>query len=215
MEDAKEKANWRTFVFIHKNFMQQLRFKKENVFEEVIIGDEKFYYFSNSIGMKTQNYYPLETEARKFVIKKPNLVQILSPNVCKTIFNGAYLDILKQFNVKSSEIGEYLHRNFIHHDFINLTNDHNTSLSVEIVDENSNLLHLRPGFPSYVKLVFKSENMPADFIRISSVPTELYPSNSLANFSVELPRTLNYTYKKDPKVALTSVTLENDWKIRF
>ena len=213
MQDEKTKSNWRTFVFIHENFMRQLRFKKKEAFEEAIISREKFYYFSNSISMKRQNYYPLVTEATKFMIKKPDLLQILSPDIVKTVYNSKYLDILKQFHVKSSEIGKYLQRNFMRHDFISLTNHHNTSLRIRIVDENSNLLHLRPGFPSYAKLVFKSEKMPTDSIRISSVPSQLYPGNSFANFSVELARVLDYTYKKDAKISLASVTLENNWKI--
>lgn len=213
MENEKARSKWRTYLFIHENFMRQLRFQKKEVLTEAIISKEKFYYFSNSIHMKSQNYYPLVTEAKEFKIKEPDILQILSTNIVKTIYNSKYLDILKQFHVESSDIGKYLQKNFIQQDFFSLTNHHNTSLRIKIVDENLNPLHLRAGFPSYAKLVFKSEKMPTDSIKVSSVSSQLYPENVFANFSVELPRILDYTYKKEPKIALTSVTLENNWKI--
>ena len=213
MEDEKSKNKWRTYVFIHQDLMQNLKFKNIEVFEETSISEEKYYYFSNSAFMKLQDFYPLQTQQKDFKIKKPDLVQIISPNIESTIFNGTYSNILKQFHVEANEIGDYLHRNFISHDFFKLRNECNSVLRVRIVDENMNLLRLRPGFPTYVKLIFKSEKMSSDFIRVSSIPTQLYPRNTFANFSLELPKTLDYTYKADPKIALSSITLENNWKI--
>ena len=55
--------------------------------------------------------------------------------------------------------------------------------------------------------------MKTDFIRVSSVPTDIYSSNSLANFSLNIPRPLDYTYKENTKIALSSITLENEWEL--
>ena len=213
MKDEKIKIKWRTYLFIHHDLMHNLKFINNEVFEEALISDEKYYYFSNSAFMKMQDFYPLQTQLKDFKIKKPDLVQIISTNIESTIFNSTYSNILKEFHIETNEIGDYLHRNFISYDFFKLRNDHNSSLRLKIVDENMNLLRLRPGFPTYVKLIFKSEEMSSDFIRVSSIPTQLYPRNTFANFSLELPKTLDYTYKTNPKIALSSITLRNDWKI--
>ena len=55
--------------------------------------------------------------------------------------------------------------------------------------------------------------MNTDIIRVSSIPTSLYPSNSLANFNLNFPRALDYAYKENAKIALSSITLENEWEL--
>ena len=216
IQSANAKNNARTFVFIHKTFAKELMFVKEDVFGEVTVGGEPYLYFFNSFELKQKAHYPILSKKKEFPIKKPDLVQILSQNIRKTITNGTQLDVLKQFSVDDDEIGTYVKRSFIQQDFLELVNSHNTSLEFRIVDENSNLLRLQPGFPTYLKLTFcpvKENTMTKDYLRISSIPTELYPLNKPASFRVNLGKTLDYTYKKDPKIALSSITIENEWKI--
>ena len=216
MQSANAKNNARTFVFIHKTFAKELMFVKEDVFGEVTVGGEPYLYFFNSFELKQKAHYPILSKKKEFPIKKPDLVQILSQNIRKTITNGTQLDVLKQFSVDDDEIGTYVKRSFIHQDFLELVNSHNTSFEFRIVDENSNLLRLQPGFPTYLKLTFRpveQDTMTKEYLRISSIPTELYPLNKPASFSVDLGKTLDYTYKKDPKIALSSITIENEWKI--
>ena len=122
-------------------------FVKEDVFGEVSVGGEPYLYFFNSFELKQKAHYPILSKKKEFPIKKPDLVQILSQNIQKTITNGTQLDVLKQFSVDDDEIGTYVKRSFIQQDFLELVNSHNTSLEFRIVDENSNLLRLQPGFP--------------------------------------------------------------------
>ena len=213
MPDDNTRDNARTFVFIHENFANQLKFKQKNVFHSVIIGNDNYIMFYNSVELKLQDYYPLVSTAQNFFIQTPDLIQILSPNVNKSLSNGTYVNVLKQFNVGESDIDKYIQKSFNQLDFFPLSNQHNSTLEIEFCDHELNLLRLRPGFPSYIQLIFKSEIMKTDFIRVSSVPTDIYSSNSLANFSLNIPRPLDYTYKENTKIALSSITLENEWEL--
>ena len=213
MPDDNTRNNARTFVFIHENFAHQLDFKQKDVFRSVIIGNDNYIMFYNSVELKLQDYYPLVSTAQNFFIQTPDLIQILSPNVNKSLSNGTYVNVLKQFNVGESDIDKYIQKSFNQLDFFPLSNQHNSTLEIEFCDHELNLLRLRPGFPSYIQLIFKSEIMKTDFIRVSSVPTDIYSSNSLANFSLNIPRPLDYTYKENTKIALSSITLENEWEL--
>ena len=213
MPDSNTRDNARTFVFIHENFANQLQFKKKDMLNSLIIGNDNYFGFYNTFQLKQQNYYPFITTAQKFMIQKPDLIQILSPNVNKSLSNGTYVNVLKQFNVDLSDVDKYVQKNFNNLDFFPLNNQCNSALEVKLCDDQLNLLRLRPGFPSYVQFIFKSEIMNTDFIRVSSVPTDLYTSNSLANFSLDLPRPLDYTYKENVKIALSSITLKNEWEL--
>jgi hypothetical protein len=156
------------------------------------------------------------SKKKEFPLKKPDLVQILSQNIRKTITNNTHLNVLKQFSVDDTDIGKYVQRSFIHQEYLELVNSYNTSFEFRITDENSNSLRLQPGFPSYIKLKFcpvEQDTMTKDYLRISSIPTELYPLNRPASFSIDLGKSLDYSYKIDPKIALTSVIIENEWKI--
>ena len=211
------RQNHRTIVFIHKSFAKELMLVNEDVLKKTNINGEEYLYFFNSYELKEKSsYYPILSMRKEFPIKKPDLVQILSQNIRKTITNGAQLDVLKQFGVDHGYIGTYFQKSFVHQDFLELGSDQITSLEFRITDENLELLRLQPGFPSYLKLTFcplQPSIMTKEYLRISSSATDLYPLNKASRFSVDIAKNLDYTYKKEPKIALASITIENEWKL--
>ena len=213
MPDSNTRDNARTLVFIHENFANQLQFENKDLLSEVSIGNDKYLYFSNFIGLKRTNYYPLTTTAKEFQLQKPDIIQILSPNIRKSLSNGTHVNVLKQFSVDQSDVDKYVQKSFNHLDFFPLNDQYNSTLEVKLCDSELNLLRLRPGFPSYIKFIFKPEIMNNDIIRVSSVSTGLYPKNSLSSFSVNFSRPLDYSYKENAKIALSSITLENEWEL--
>ena len=88
-----------------------------------------------------------------------------------------------------------------------------TSFSIKFVDENLNQLRLSTGLPSWVKLVFSSEMEYKHNIIISSEPNDLHPENNISRFCVELPRPIDFSWKDNPRVALTRVSFKNKWKL--
>ena len=215
MPDDNTRDNARTFVLIHENFAHRLMFAEtaKSLLSNVIIGNDTYFMFFNSNQLKAQPYYPLTTVAQKFMNQKPNLIQILSSNVSKSLSNGTYINVLKQFSVDESDVDKYVQKSFNNLDFFPLNDQYNSTLEVKLCDSELNLLRLRPGFPSYIQFIFKPEIMNTDIIRVSSIPTSLYPSNSLANFNLNFPRALDYAYKENAKIALSSITLENEWEL--
>ena len=211
------RKNQRTFVFIHKSFAKELMLVNEDLFKKANINGEEYLYVFNSYQLKEdEQYYPILSMRKEFPLKKPDLVQILSQNIRKTITNGTQLDVLKQFGIDHGRIGTYFQKSFAHQDFLELASDQITSLEFRITDENLDLLRLQPGFPSYLKLTFcplQPSIMTKEYLRISSVATDLYPLNKASRFSVDIAKNLDYTYKKEPKIALASVTIENEWKL--
>ena len=67
--------------------------------------------------------------------------------------------------------------------------------------------------PSWVKIVFSSEMENKRNVIISSEPDDLHPENNISNFCVELPKTIDFSLKNDPRVALTRLSFKNYWKI--
>ena len=122
-------------------------------FKKANINGEEYLYVFNSYQLKEdEQYYPILSMRKEFPLKKPDLVQILSQNIRKTITNGTQLDVLKQFGIDHGRIGTYFQKSFAHQDFLELASDQITSLEFRITDENLDLLRLQPGFPSYLKL---------------------------------------------------------------
>ena len=213
--DDNGRDNARTYVLIHENFAKQVVFSEiaKSILNRVIIANETYYMFFNSVQLRKQSFYPLATTAKEFMNKKPNLIQITSPNIKKSLSNGTYVNVLKQFSICESDVDQYLQKRFNHLDFFQLNEQCNSTLEVKFCDDELNLLRLRPGFPSYIQFIFKPEIMNTDIIRVSSIPNGLYPSNSLANFNINFPKALDYGHREGAKISLSSITLENEWEL--
>ena len=82
-----------------------------------------------------------------------------------------------------------------------------------IIDEKYKQLRLSQGLPSYTKFIFTPLIGNQENIRISSEPNDLFPNNNISNFSIELPKSLDFGWKKNTKVSLTRISLKNKWEL--
>ena len=106
-----------------------------------------------------------------------------------------------------------LNKEFENYEFSDVLSICITGFRIKFVDENLNQPRLSQGLPSWVKLVFSSEMEYKDNIIISSEPNDLHPENNISNFCVELPRPIDFSWKSNPRVALTKVSFKNKWKL--
>lgn len=210
----EERLKFRTIVFLNKYFKKHLKLEHpEKAFSTTYIDGERYYYFFNSIKLKSKPYYPFKSEAANFPLQKPKLVQVMSPNIGSCVYNNSYKQCLKQFSAVDQDIGRFLQKEFERLEYFNVPNKSINSFEIKFVDEHFKQLRLRQGIPSFVRLTFKPKFEKMEYVRISSEGNFLYPNNDISNFSVDLPKALDFSYKKNPRVALTRISLLNKWNI--
>ena len=210
-----ERRKSRTYVFINKQFKEGLDIQHSDTtdFRTTNIGGELYYFFFNSRSWKSSPFYPFKSREKNFPLKEPKIIQITSPDIEHNINSGIFCRSLCQFTFRQSEIKKYIHKEFENYEFSNVLSNCITGFRIKFVDENLNQLRLSQGLPSWVKLVFSSEMEYKDNIIISSEPNDLHPENNISSFCVELPRPIDFSWKANPRVALTKVSFKNKWKL--
>ena len=209
----EKKMKSRTFVFINWRFKEGLNVWPSWNLRTTEIGGEPYYYFFNSKKWRLDSLYPFISIEKNFPLKEPEIIQITTPDIEHNINSGIFCRALCQFTLKQSEIKTYIHKEFKNHEFSDVLNNYITRFSIEFVDEKLNQLHLSRGLPSWVKLVFSPEMENKRNVIISSHPNDLHPENNISNFCVELPKTIDFSIKDDPRVDLTRLSFKNKWKI--
>ena len=215
LADEDEKKGARTFVFLNEYFKNGLdvTFSKTRDFKKTRINGELYYCFYNHIKLKDQYFYPFKSNKNQFPIEVPRIVQITSPDIEHSAVNDSYKQCLKQFTVEKREVKNYIHREFKNLELFPLLNKTVKGFEVKFVDENFEQVRIGLGLPSWIKLVFISTTEMAENVRISSEKNVLHPSNTVSKFSVELPKELDFTHVKNPKVALTRLSIKNKWNL--
>ena len=212
-DEAKQNA--RTIVFMSENFKKGLdiKFAPGRNFKSAEIDGETYYYFYNSFSWRSAASYPFKSKNSDFSLNVPKIIQIVSPNIEHSINNYDYKQCLRQFTVKKTEIKKYVHKEFKNLEFFEASDGIIDRIEVKFADETFQQMSLGQGLPSWIKLVFTSMMDNSEHVRISSESTSLHHDNTVSDFSVELPRQLDFTWKKNPKVALTRISIKNKWKL--
>ena len=205
----------RSFVFMNKYFKEGIDVQHGGTtdFHTIKIDGELYYFFFNSKIWKSKPFYPFQGRQKSFPVKEPSIIQITSPDIKHNINNGVFRHCLSQFTVKESDIRKYIHREFNQYEFFDVLNNSIKGFRIKFVDENLQQIRLNQGLPSWIKLIFTSSMDFEENIRISSEPNDLYPENDMSNFGVELKKPIDFTWKNNPRVALTRVSFKNKWKL--
>ena len=213
LTSKEEKDKKRTFVFIHDRFKEKLLMEKEDNLNSCMIDNELYHWFFNSLSLKEKDFYPLKCSATYFPVTIPKLVQILSKNVEPSICNGENRNCLRQFAIDDKYHGTFIQKEFESTEFSKINTSEINSFEIEYCDENFQKLKLKEGLPSYVKLLFSPKMFQQEIVRLSSISNRLFQNNVFGDFSVQLPRELNFQHRKCPRVALTSISFENKFEI--
>ena len=208
--DNKELA---TLVFLNKYFCKHLNLAIIEQLRTTHIGGELYYLFLNSDNLKSKAFFPFKAGVKKFPLEKPKIINVVSSNIVSSIYNNDFQQCLKQYTVTENDVGRYVQYEFEDLEFSRIHHRSIDKFDVKFLDENFKKIRLRQGLPSYIKLIFSPIMNNEEHIRISSESNNLYTDNSSSNFSVELPKILDFSFKKNPKVALTRISLQNKWKL--
>ena len=216
----EEKKKSRTCVFINKRFKEGLNIQFSRInnmgtgdFRTTDIGGELYYFFFNSKKWKSNPIYPFKSIEKNYPLKEPGIIQITTPDIEHNINSGIFCRSLCQFTLRQSEIKKYIHKDFENYEFSDVLSNCITSFSIKFVDENLNQLRLSTDLPSWAKLVCSSEMEYKHNIIILSEPNDLHPQNNISSFCVELQRPIDFSWKDNPRVALTRVSFKNKWKL--
>ena len=203
----------RTFVFINARFRDGLKIEPLHNLKPTTINGEPYYYFFNSKKWNLDDGPICASVEKDFPLREPQIIQITSSDIEPNINSDIFCRSLCQFTVKRSEIKKRVNKEFKNHQFSDVPNNCITKFSIKFVDEKLEELHLTRGLPSWVLLLFSPEMDNKRNVMTSSAPTDLYPENDMANFSVELKQTIDFSVTDNPKVGLTTLSFKNKWKI--
>ena len=210
--EGTERNKKRTIVMIHENFKKILKFtsESEGFLRTVKIDDQQYYYY-NSSELHAKGGHPLKTSCRQFYIEKPKLIRVMSPNVEERIVNSDYYQILKEFACEDSGVNEYFQKKFDHIEYQGIKSI--SSIEINFIDENFEQLKLLRGLVSYVELSCKEMINGMIPISISSKKEISTPNNNPGNFKIILPRSIDFSHKKNACVALTSISMSNYFEV--
>ena len=215
---SEEKDGMRTFIYIHKNLAERLNIA-ENYAKELemtYIDDEIYYCCHFSKDFRSGDCYPIKTQTKTFDIDMPKIIRIVSPNINERIVNGDYYQVLKEFICDYSGGSKYIQKSFTNLEYLEIGIKQNTSIEIILLDEKFHQIKLRRGLTSYVELSCKEMTKQSELsfpINVSSQTSVNALENNPANFKVILPRALDFSHRKNARVALTSISMPNDFEI--
>ena len=215
---SEEKDGMRTFIYIHKNLAERLNIA-ENYAKELemtYIDDEIYYCCHFSKDFRSGDCYPIKTQTKTFDIDMPKIIRIVSPNINERIVNGDYYQVLKEFICDYSGGSKYIQKSFTNLEYLEIGIKQNSSIEIILLDEKFHQIKLRRGLTSYVELSCKEMTKQSELsfpINVSSQTSVNALENSPANFKVILPRALDFSHRKNARVALTSISMPNDFEI--
>ena len=205
----------RTCVFMHENFKKGLdvQFRPNKDFKIIYVDGEVYYFFVNKPKWRRYEFFPFKSRINNFPIEAPKIIQISSPHIEHSISNNTYTQCLKSFTVNDFDIKKYVHREFEYLEYFEPSKKIIDGFGLKFVDENFQQIRLGQGIPSWIKLIFKPIMEKFEHVRISSEPDHLHHNNKISKFAIELPRKLDFTWKKNPRVSLTRISLKNKWLV--
>ena len=215
---SEEQDGMRTFIFIHENLFEYLNIE-ENCAKELkitYIGDEIYYCCHFSKEFCSSDNYPIRTQTMKFNIEMPKIIRIACPNISERIVNGHYYQFLKEFICDYSGGSKYIQKSFTNLEYLEIGIKQNNIIEIVLLDEKFQQLNLRRGLTSYVELSCKEMSKQSQIsfpVNISSQVTEHTTDNNASDFKVILPRAIDLSHKKNVQVALTSISMPNDFEI--
>ena len=215
---SEEKDGMRTFIYIHKNLAERLNIA-ENYAKELemtYIDDEIYYCCHFSKDFRSGDCYPIKTQTKTFDIDMPKIIRIVSPNINERIVNGDYYQVLKEFICDYSGGSKYIQKSFTNLEYLEIGIKQNSSIEIILLDEKFHQIKLRRGLTSYVELSCKEMTKQSELsfpINVSSQTSVNALENNPANFKVILPRALDFSHRKNARVALTSISMPNDFEI--
>ncbi len=179
----------------------------------VIYNGETYHGYFISKDLTSQYHSDLKSDY--FDISKnqqlPEVIKVHCDIIEPQILNNSYSQDLIVLNADI----QYTNRYFFHEiekiSYIPLLFNDISQIKITLLDEHNQLLDLVSGHATIVKLRFKKNiNMTGNFYcRVTSKPNEIYPSNKINMFNVQLP-SAKY-FNDDWKVSLNSINLPNNF----
>jgi hypothetical protein len=167
---------------------------------DVVINGEKILQRQTMYNGEEFNVYNIgHSSAKKFsslksdvfVLEKnyPKLVKIICNIIEPQIFNNTYSRDLLVFSPDFEKTDDYYFKEIECVDFIPVDHSKIKDISIQLTDENNELLNIVSGQATIIKLRLKkmSVNKQSFNIRLSSEPSNIFPNNKNYSFQVKMP----------------------------
>ena len=140
-----DKRMFETILFFHERFVDCLNLNQSASLSHVLIGSEKYFFF------KPRTSNDVVSSTSEISIKRPRILHVCSSNVKATMVDNEVRPLLRRVALPNDDNG-YLTFNFKNLHYVPTLTDFNTSISIQLLDENYNQLRLASGFATYVVL---------------------------------------------------------------
>ena len=199
-------------LLVHHSFLNSFNVDK-TLYRRHSIGKEKYCMLYLKSHILTSDYDEehllIKFDRNSFLPKIPSYIRvctsIISRHISSDGFDNTLAIVAKNFTGAQAFYHEFQER-----DFFPLAFQDIRKIDISIFDENRNRLCLAPGPPTIVKLVFRSKMGVTDFnVRISSKTTRVHTENNAAQFTINLPQTLQLLGRW--YAAVTSITFPTEF----
>ena len=166
-------------------------------------------YFAFQIGIFTD----FLKSTKKDITQRsfPRVVKLQSNNIEQQIFNNSFSNDLVVFCPDFKRYDDYYFHEFESKQYVPILNSTITDFEIKICDEDNLQLQLLPGVPTILKVDLRKMSTKRSFnVRITSMKTKEFRSNTNYSFRVKLPNVLSLD--DNWRVALTSISHPNVFK---
>jgi len=191
-----------------------------------LYGNEAFDTFLLSISVTSTGYIVNNDLKSSYIDLSKNLypkyIKICSNQIRAQILDTTYSKDLLVFSPDFKHQEDYTMRELQSIDFIPLLNNRLTDFDIKLYDEKNNLLQLTTGTPTIIKLAIQKMPLSKNSfnVRLTSTPTNEYPTNTMSRFKVKLPTPLQMD--ETWKVSINTIshptkfsTFLEDYETRF
>ena len=201
-----EDAGKQTILFFNYNFARSIELSNITVLEECFINDEKYFFIRNSDStplLKSLN------NCDGLKMKYPKVINICSKKIKSNANNP--LCSMKRFSVDQNDIGKYVSKTFVNHEYHLMNFNNISSYDLYFTNEKGEKLRLLRGYPTIVKLRFKSSAMTLYNtipLSVNSLESHYLHSNKTCSFRITLAEKLNLNSGKF-EVGVSAITYKN------
>ena len=156
-------------------------------------------------------YGPLISETFELVqhTHLPELIKVQCDNIEPQIINNRFSQDLLVLSTDIQYTNNYYYHDIKRISYVPLLFNDISEIKIKLVDENDEPLKLLKGHATIVKLRFRKNKKMTDnfYVRVTSKPNAIFPSNTCQSFTVQLPTTK--ILNEDWKVSLNSINIPN------
>ena len=169
-------------IMARKPILKKYHIPQEND-NYVSLNNEEYFTIKNI----RENHTFLITSKKPYNSSRNYAIHLTCDFIQEKFYHEEQKKILKSFQVSK---GNFFSQEFENLEFLPLLSTHLNKLEFELRNADYDILNLRSGVPTYLKLKFKEMDHKFTYATVTSEPSKYYNNNKPYSFATHLPTTL-------------------------